>query len=1404
MRKLNLIFLMSMVMALLLVGGGAYLVHGRQVQQNASALLNRARKDEVQNNGSKAAATLRHYLSLRPRDGEAWRWYARLLDEVTTDIRRRDQVYLVSEEALRYNPGDPALERRCVDLALELRPGRTADAKRHLKILLTQATEKLEKGIDVSNAAMELAELKELEGRCLFMESDCEAAANAYREAITYDPTRLLSYVQRARLDRNELHKEPKDADDEIDWMVANNPESGLAHLYRFRYSTEFRPPAAESDLKKALELSPENHEVLLTAALVAEQKKDSAAARSYLEKGLRLHPQNGGFPMTLARLELGEQHPDRAESVLRRAYQDRPSVDLAFLLAEILILEDKVDGEDGASGLMKFLGDRGYRETYVRYLEARIEVKAKRWDQAISKLESALAVMKADQRISMQLNLMLAECYTGLGWEEKRLEALRNAGESPAGSEVARLALAGASAQSGKVDKALAILVPLVDGKPELKLDLVRLLIQKTIRQPGHQRNWQEVERYLSEAEKSLPQAIEPLTLLRLDMLAARGRLENARSLLAAAQAKDPRNLQYRLALARLSQRQGKGPSTLQILDQAEKDLGPSREIQLARLDYWRLQGGEAAKAPVAKLAETRQQIPTTDRPAFLDRLALTEIRLHELGLARQYWRELATLQLDNIRVRLGLFDLAVETGDRDAANDLVSEIRKIEGEKGTSWRFAQAALLIDTVRRGVSHDMEPARVLAAEISERRPDWWAGPSLNGELAELAGSPDLAIEQYLRAVELGNVQPSFARRLVGLLHQRNRFNDIDRVAQVLGEQGIALDEITLVKAIDTIRKQNFDDGIALARQIFPATSTKPSDHLTLGRFYVSAGRSDAAGKEFRRAVELGPGVPDSWLTYVEYLVQAKQIDQARTAIEAAGKALPADRATLTLAQCWMSVGDLMRAEELIGKAFNDEGKSADQNALKIAAILALGQNRLDKADEFLNKLDRVANLSASDKAWVNRIRISLLLKKGRLPDQDQALGLVEQNLRNDPNSIEDQQLKATMLALRPGRRAEAVKILEQLDSANPLAAKERFLLAQLYLGQSEDPKYQDEMFKLLKLKVRNPQHLAHFVNFWIGCNQLNQADRWLAELKKADPQGSAVLELEARLLDLRKRKPELLALLKTRWRQVPDQIGLVADLLNRYGFVKEAETAHKTFIARDPKQPQRTLPLAVFLAGQDRVDEAMEILKKARSTCRPEQVAEVALLVLDAPSATETQRRHAEAWLEEAVRKGPDSIILASRLGVLRIRQGRFDEAEGLFRRLMASDPNDPDVLNNLAWLLALRDPDKAQEALGLINRGIEIRGPMPSLLDTRAVVLIRSGQPVRAVQDLTRAQELSPGNPSPSLHLAWAYQTNGDLDQARRAFRKAVDLGWKVANSDPLEHKLMEKMRRDLGIAGN
>ena len=50
-------------------------------------------------------------------------------------------------------------------------------------------------------------------------------------------------------------------------------------------------------------------------------------------------------------------------------------------------------------------------------------------------------------------------------------------------------------------------------------------------------------------------------------------------------------------------------------------------------------------------------------------------------------------------------------------------------------------------------------------------------------------------------------------------------------------------------------------------------------------------------------------------------------------------------------------------------------------------------------------------------------------------------------------------------------------------------------------------------------------------------------------------------------------------------------------------------------------------------------------------------------------------------------------------------------------------------------------------------------------------------------------------------LHLAWARQAEGNLSEARKAFQKAVQLGWTLDRSDPLERSYIEKLRRELGL---
>ncbi len=1398
-RRLNPIFLVVLVLAVAVLGGGMHLVHGIQVRRHASAFLDRAHRAEAGDDLAGAAAALQSYLNFQTRDGPAWAWYARVREKMDPNRWALADIFYYYEQAQRFSPGDATLERKCAELALVLR--RYNDAQGHVLRLI----EVVPKDSQGRPAPEDLADLEDMMGQCARGLHRFDHAEQWFQQALGHDPSRVSCYDRLARMRRADLRRSD-DADGAIREMVAKNPKDGRAYLYCWRYAREFWPAADANDLAFALKLAPDDPEVLATAAIARVQKNDDDAARAYYEKGHRLYPENVTFVLGLADLEARQGHLDKAEAVLRGAYQAKPTVNLAFLLADNLILQDKIDGKDQAADIINRLRNLGemYTYTVVGFLEARILFRRKTWPEAIAKIETLRPAVQSIQELAVPLNLMLAEAYGQVGSDEQRLDALRRAAEGDRAHESASIELARALARSGRLDKAIAIISPLVDKNAELRLDLVRLLIQRAQRAPDAQQEWSNVERQMRLAESALlPRAALPLLLLNVELLAARNRLEEARTLLSAAGAKDPRNLQLRIGLAELALRAGQGPAALTILDQAETELGTSLAIQLAHLDYWGKTGGDAAKKAVAKLAASRQSIAAADQPVFLDRLATAEVRLGEPALAREYLRELTVLQPANVPVLLGRFDLALQAGDRADAMDLVAKFRAVEGERGASWRFAQAACLLDQATRDTTEklDLEVVRRLAAEIAAQRPDWWGSDLLSGEVSELQGRTEEAIKHYTRAVERGNVRLPLARRLVGLLNQSNQFDQIEHVVKLLTDRGIAPGELVITTALNAIRQKDYDRGIALARQVFSETSTNFAEHLFMGQFYQAAQRPREAGQALRRAVELGPGVPMAWLSYVRYLVQEKQVVEARAAVAAARRALPMDRAGLALAQCHILVGDTTQADTMIQAAL--DSPTCDLGTIQAAVDLYANQGRYDRVNPILDKL-RAPAMKATPEvlAWANRTRARASLSTGRSADIDQALGLLDQNLKSDPSNQDDLKLKAFLLATRTNSRGEAINLLEPLEAANQLGTADQFVLAQVHLAERLGDKYRAQMLKILGSGARDPRHLVHFVDFLIGRGELDQADRWLAELKKVAPPSLslALLEREARLLQARKRDGELLALLQARGKQVPDEIGVVAGLLDRFGFAREAEASYKAFIARKPDQPERALALASFLARHDRTQEAVAILDFAWKTCRPELVAATSLPLYLAPSADAKLRRQVETWLTEAIGKSPAAAAsLRPELATIYCMQKRYDDAELLLREILRSDPDQVKALNTLAWLLALRDGGKSGEALELINRAIDVEGATSSLVDTRAVALIRAGQLDQATHELRDAQAVDPKNVSLALHLAWAYQEAGNTDLARKAFQQAQELGLKLETRDPLERSMIDGLCRQL-----
>ncbi len=102
----------------------------------------------------------------------------------------------------------------------------------------------------------------------------------------------------------------------------------------------------------------------------------------------------------------------------------------------------------------------------------------------------------------------MLADGYGRMGADELRLDALRRAAEDDRGPESARVELARGLSASGQADRAIGIVATAAAHSPERRLDLIRLLIERTSRLPADRRDWHEVESQLRATERALPDA--------------------------------------------------------------------------------------------------------------------------------------------------------------------------------------------------------------------------------------------------------------------------------------------------------------------------------------------------------------------------------------------------------------------------------------------------------------------------------------------------------------------------------------------------------------------------------------------------------------------------------------------------------------------------------------------------------------------------------------------------------------------------------------------------------------------------------------------------------------------------------------------------------------------------------
>ena len=264
--------------------------------------------------------------------------------------------------------------------------------------------------------------------------------------------------------------------------------------------------------------------------------------------------------------------------------------------------------------------------------------MQRRNWTAAIDKILKARAVLKSDPRLWSQLNLMLAECHGRLGQDEQRILALRQASEGGIESEPARLVLGPDPERVGQTRRGLEAADP-AGGQPARGPARGRALFltEGICTSPprsgtGRMSNsdWMPI--------KARPEGEQAAILLRADILLAQDRFDEARAQLHRGPDQGTRrtwSTGWRWRGCPDSRRNLPRPWRSSI---RPRRIWGRAWVSSSLASITGLSSRDAgAKAAIAKLAESRNQMPAAELPRFLERLATAELRLGEPALARQ-----------------------------------------------------------------------------------------------------------------------------------------------------------------------------------------------------------------------------------------------------------------------------------------------------------------------------------------------------------------------------------------------------------------------------------------------------------------------------------------------------------------------------------------------------------------------------------------------------------------------------------------------------------------------------------------------------------------------------------------------------------------------------------------------
>jgi tetratricopeptide (TPR) repeat protein len=1369
------------------LAGCLYLLYRFQVAEAPDAFLHQAQQAEKEGHLAVAADYLSQYLQLAPNDTAGRKHYALIREKMAKGDRDRAGLYWLMEQTLLKDPQDKDIRRRCARMAVDFELWKPA--RLHLETLLDSTPHD--------------AELLCLKARCEAKQGVYRDAVNLYNQVVQLTPDDLSSWE--AYLDAASKLRQQSEGETEpariVERMVKANPKSVEARKVAARhFLREGELNQAREEIRQARQtLKGKDPELFLLDAEIALRQNNSAEARALLEAGLKQHPEAAPLRLLAVRVEVIAGKRDTAKRMLAWFHRNPPArIEQVWEVGRLASeLGDTRLADDAMKKLQYY---RGAAWAAKMLLAVRC-MSNRRWGEARVVLDAIREKLPPRlTEVITHAEVMLADCYQALGNPDQQILAARRALRQDRLSVPARLRLAAGLAAVGDVEKAIAEYTTLADKVPEARMQIVRLQSVRQLTSTEGAAGWDKVERALASltpAQKAGSQG----ALLQTELALLRGKLDEAHDRAREARDRAPGEINGWLMLAEVTRRQGKPDEALAILQEGRKKIGPRVDWDLALLRHLARTGGDEGKKQITQMIPQRHKWKGRDRERFTAALAgALAMTGASWSIQEKLLGELAQEQPDNIAVLRQLCEGCFRQGQAAGVKRWAAQITRAEGEGGAAGAYAEALMCLLEAPDN-PEKLESARLHLARAAKLQPSWAQIAVLEGEIADRQGRREEAAQKFRRAVELGETRLPVLRRAIMLLYSQRRYHEAQAMLERAPQQARQSGELGRMSALLALSgtgegidpKEQRKQALEAARLMVKSGKGDYLDLVFLGQVAALAGENKEAIDTLERARINAPKRLEAWVALIGVLART-DLPRAKKTLAEAEQKLAVN--PLALASCHEMVGQWKEAGKYYSRALQQAPERPEILSVVAAYLSRIGQT--DQAEKLWRKILDPKSKASPALVQATRRTLAVRLAMGRTwLGYKKALELIEDNLKQG-NTIEDRQIKALVLATQPAQRAQALSLAESLlPQSGDVHPDFLLLMAWLYERTGNWSKALASYLDVARRERENPRPLAMLIAAYLRHNEWTNAEARLNDLARLAPDDRVTVELRARLLIGQGQTSKAIDLLEQASRNKKIPLEEAAVLLAEAGRDAEAEKLFRKALLSSSDQSRILLMLAQHLSRQGKVADALAACNKAWRSAPPGVVAMTSVGVVTDRRATQAQREEVGKKIDAALAKQPTSTTLLMARGILGSVSGSIDEAKRDYLHLLKLQPDNAVALNNLAYILSLRDGEH-DRALKMLNKAMEIAGPNPHFLDTRALIHLAAGRPTEARKDLENAIAES-SQPMFHFHLAQVYLAEKNRSSATMAYRNAVSLGLTKTPMTKLEHDAYVRLQTEL-----